>query len=58
VNRSYRTGNVTITGAQGGQLRTVDEATGSNPPRSASIAGNTVTLAPFAVAWFIPTTAV
>lgn len=49
VNRAYASVSVTLNGAQGGTISTVDEATGCGPYRNGSVSSNTINMAPFAV---------
>jgi len=50
VNRKNSSACLTISGATGGTIFTVDEATADGPPRMDHITSEGVTLAPFAVA--------
>ncbi len=50
VNRRNRTIDVSVPGASGGIERVVDQTTADNPPASAHLSGDTVTLKGFAVA--------
>ncbi len=49
INKRSTQQQVTVTGASGGGMQTVDDASGEQPARREKLSSDTITLAPFAV---------